>query len=513
MLVPLFSIRSPDDFGRGEIGGLGGLGRLALAMGQRLIQLLPIDETLPGEASPYSAMSVLAIDPSYISAGELPGIDAKACAAARVEAVKAPLDFARLRTIKDRLLEEAFRYFKAHSAADERTAFAAFTATNRGWLDDYALFRALKEKFGGAEWARWPRELSRHESSAIAEASAELSARVEFFKFVQFVAVRQWRSARDGLAARGVFLGGDLAFLPARESVEVWAHQEMFDLTRAVGAPPDAFSADGQRWDLPMPNWAAMHAQGFALLRLRVRAARELYDFLRIDHVVGLFRTYGYAVGEETTGAFDPASEEAQRAQGEKILRVILEEAGPMRIIAEDLGVIPPFVRETLARLDLPGYKIARWERDWSAPDQPLRSPVSYPRASLATTGTHDTDTLAEWWEGIDDAERISFIHGLGIEDGAAPDVFDDRLRECIIEAIYASPSRLAIFPIQDLFGWNDRINVPGTISADNWSWRMPFAAGSAIDDPKLRVTITRLRAIAERTGRFAPLISLSQPV
>jgi len=505
MMVPLFSIRSADDFGRGEIGGLAALGELALAMGQRLIQLLPIDETPPGEASPYSATSVLAIDPSYISAWELAGIDATTYRKACDEAAKDPINLARLRTLKDTLLSEAFHYFKAEGGADERKAFAAFAAANRAWLDDYAMFRALTEKFGSAQWTNWPRELSGREPGALAAAARVLAERIEGFKFAQFVAARQWRAARGRLAARGVFLGGDLAFSPARDSAEVWAHQEMFDLSRAVGAPPDAFSAIGQRWDLPMPNWRRMRAGGFSFIRLRVRMARELFDFLRIDHVVGLFRTYGYSVCDATAGAFDPLSEEAQRAQGEAVLDAVLEEAGPMEIIAEDLGVIPPFVRETLARLDLPGYKIARWERDWAAPGQPFHSPASYPRSALATTGTHDTDTLAEWWETISETERREFIDGLGIEDQAALSAFDDRLREQIISAIYASPARLAIFPIQDLFGWKDRINTPGTIGPDNWRWRMPFAAGEALADPNRRKAIEKIRALAERTGRFAP--------
>jgi 4-alpha-glucanotransferase len=506
VLIPLSSIRTDDDFGRGDIGGLRPFGEFALAMGKRLIQLLPIDETLACEASPYSAMSVLAIDPSFISISGLVGIDAATRAAARAEALKAPFSLLRLRAIKDRLLDDAFRYFKLQPPVEQQRAFAGFLESNQGWLDDYALFRALKEKFGGIEWTRWPTELSRHEPRAIAQAASAMADRIEGFKFVQFVAAQQWRSARAKLSGRGVFLGGDLAFLPGRESVEVWANQELFDLTRAVGAPPDAFSEAGQRWGLPMPRWSAMRASDYDFIRLRVRNARELFDVLRIDHVVGLFRTYGYpADDEKAAGAFDPLSEEAQRAHGEAILRVIIEEAEPMQITAEDLGVIPAFVRETLARLDLPGYKIARWERDWSSPQQLFRSPASYPRMSLATTGTHDTDTLAEWWEAIEEQERRSFMRGLGIAGERLPSRLDDRLRERIIEGIYASPSRLAICPIQDLFGWKDRINVPGTVSERNWSWRMPFATSAAIDDGRLRDEITRLCAIAEHTGRFRP--------
>jgi 4-alpha-glucanotransferase len=506
ILIPLFSLRSPDDFGRGEIGGLAEFGEFALAMGQRVIQLLPIDEVPPGESSPYSAMSVLAIDPAYIAAQDLPELDQETLAAARAEVRREPFDLARLRRVKDELLSVAFRHFKSEEDGKRRAAFNAFVSANRGWLDDYALFHALKEKFGGAEWARWPKGLSRHNPRAVAQARRALSDRVEVFKFVQFEAQRQWLAVRAQLADQGVLLGGDLAFSPARESVEVWARQELFDLSRSVGAPPDAFSANGQRWDLPMPDWARMRVSGFALIRQRVRAARERFDYLRIDHLVGLFRTYGYPLGADTAGAFDPSSEAAQRAQGEEILRVILKEAGPMRIIVEDLGVIPPFVRETLRRLGLPGYKIARWERDWSAPAQPFISPAKYPVASLVTTGTHDTDTLAEWWESIGAEERRAFLLGLGINDPPAATNkahLGDRTLERILEALYASPAEFAIIPIQDLFGWKERINVPGTVGAGNWTWRLPFDPARALEDPKLRARIAKIRELAVRTGRF----------
>lgn len=505
LLLPLFALRSEEDLGRGDIGGLAAAGELARAMGQRLILILPIDETPPGEASPYSASSVFAIDSLYVATGALSGVSAAARRATHHAAAALPGDLLRLRAVKEGLLDRAFEHFRARANAAERAAFAQFTAENREWLDDYALFRALKNKFGGANWSRWPPDLSRGDPRARGTAARALAGEIERFKFRQFVAQRQWSKARDELRGMGVLIGGDLAFSPARDSAEVWARQDQFDLTRTVGAPPDAFSADGQRWGLPMPDWARMRTAGFSFLRARVRRARALYDFLRVDHVVGLFRTYGFAIGTETLGAFDPPDEPAQLAQGEELLRLIVEEAGPMRIIAEDLGVIPPFVRETLVRLDLPGYKIVRWERDWMAPGHPFLNPATYPPASLATTGTHDTDTLAEWWEAIGDEERHRFVTDLGIDVALAAGhrTLGMDLLDAILAAVYASPASLAILPIQDLFGWKDRINVPGTIDDINWRWRLPFDPAHAMDDPALRARVEKVRALAERTGRF----------
>src|SRR5713101_2935394 len=420
ILIPLFSIRSAEDFGRGEFGGLLPMGRMALAMGHRLLQLLPIDEVAPGETSPYSALSVFALDPIYLSARLLPGIGRPECDAARAALRHdgEPVDQLKLREFTGELLLQSYRYFKSRADPGLRDGYSEFVEQHHGWLDDYTLFRAFKEKFGGAEWESWPPRLSNHEPKALAEAHRELSDQLSMLKYVQFLAHRQWEELRGQLGHWGVFLGGDLAFSPCRESVEVWAHRELFDLSRAVGAPPDAFSSTGQRWGLPMPDWERMRARNFDFLRMRIRHARQLYDVLRIDHVVGLFRAYGYPVGDEIGGEFDPATEAAQRAQGEEIMRIVLEEAGPMQIVAEDLGVIPKFVRETLAALAIPGYKVMRWEKQKSAganTDQHFVNPADYPMVSLATTGTHDTDTLVEWWATISEDERRRLIGGLGL--------------------------------------------------------------------------------------------------
>ncbi len=482
------------------------MGELAAAMGCRLLQLLPIDETAPGEASPYSAMSVAAIDPSYLAADWLTGISSKSVVEARQwlhRGSSTLLNLKRLRELKERFLSEAFDRFESEGDQESRRAFENFVRTNRDWLDDYALFRALKDEFHGLPWNEWPLKLKLHRADAIEEAAHSLQLALRRYQFGQFVLNQQWQQARAQLRSHGVLLGGDLAFSPADDSVEVWAHQAWFDPSRAVGAPPDAFSATGQHWDLPMPNWAHMRESGFALIRTRLRCTRERFDFIRVDHVVGLFRTYGYPARSNLAGAFDPAQEEAQRAQGEEILRVILEEAGPMQVIAEDLGVIPPFVRETLTRLGIPGYKVAYWEIKGEDAKAFVVNPADYPELALATTGTHDTGTLREWWATVAEDERQRFARGLGLDPEAAHETtLSDAVREQILNKLYASPAQLVVTPIQDLFGWTERINLPGSITANNWRWRLPFDPLSAVDDPALRVRIEELRLMAERTGR-----------
>jgi 4-alpha-glucanotransferase len=511
ILIPLFSIRSIDDFGRGEFGGLIPMARMALAMGHRLLQLLPIDEVAIGETSPYNALSVFALDPVYLSLSLLPGIKPTECDAARttLRGQNEPADQFKLRMLKGQLLLESYHYFKSGVDRPLRHRYSEFVELERGWLDDYALFRALKERFNGAEWESWPAPLKNHEPKAVTEVSTALAERITVFKYVQFLAHKQWQGLRDQLRRWGVLLGGDLAFSPGRESAEVWAHRELFDLGRAVGAPPDVFSAVGQRWGLPMPNWRRMRSRSFEFLRRRVRHARELYDVLRIDHVVGLYRTYGYFQGDDMGGEFDPPTETAQRAQGEEIMRIVLEEAGPMQIVAEDLGVIPQFVRDTLASLAIPGYKVMRWEKKHSARrsgDEHFVNPAVYPAVSLATTGTHDTETLVEWWATISQRERKQLMEAINGVPPAGDSVatLDERHLDTILEWVYASPAQLVVTPIQDLFGWDARINVPGTIADANWCWRLPFDLETSLEDPRIRARAAAIRAMCEKTGRFA---------
>jgi 4-alpha-glucanotransferase len=514
VLIPLFSVRSTEDFGRGEFRGLEPMGNLALAMGHRLVQLLPIDEIAPGETSPYSALSVFALDPIYVSLAPLPGVSARDCAAARADLRRddRPVDHQRLRSRKHALLAQSFAHFKAGGDKKLRDEYQQFIAHHSGWLEDYAVFRALQDNFGGTGWECWPSTLKHHDAAALDHMRRELAEQIAMFKYIQFIAHRQWREVRTHLSGLGVLLGGDLAFSPCCESVEVWAHPELFDLGRSVGAPPDAFSEHGQRWGLPMPDWETMREQNFEFLRKRVRHARELYDLLRIDHVVGLYRTYGYPLDERIGGAFDPVAEFAQRAQGREIMQIVLEEAGPMRIVAEDLGVIPQFVRDTLAALGIPGYKVMRWEKELSNSigAEPARStdyldPAKYPRVSLATTGTHDTDTLVEWWATISPNERRRFAQSLHISGSLNCDsaTLDEPTLDAILESAYASPADLAVTPIQDLFGWDARINSPGTISEANWSWRLPFDLERCLENPRLQQRVAKLRRICERTGRF----------
>jgi 4-alpha-glucanotransferase len=504
VMVPLFSLRTRRDAGIGDIAALDAMTELAASMGDRAILLLPIDETSPGEASPYSALSVFAVDPIYIGLDGLAGVAPRQVERVRRALARVPLsDRLTIRAARLELLETAFRNFTARG--DERAAVTDFAVRHRGWLHDYALFRALKDRFDFAPWEEWPNELRRRETAALDRAKAELAQVIDKYVYWQFLAHRQWAGVHALARARGVMLGGDLAFSPARDSAEVWANQGLFDFERTVGAPPDGFNPEGQKWGLPAPRWERIRAEGFALLRRRIRHARELYDFIRVDHVVGFYRTFSFGLVPGAAGGFSPAAEPEQRAQGEAVLGAILEEAGATIVVAEDLGVIPPFVRASLSALGIPGYKVMRWEKiNEGTPEEAFVSPADYPEISLATTSTHDTDMLAEWWDAAPADERERMLALLAIAPAATriADIDFDQVRDTILAALYASASRMVMIPIQDLFGWRERINLPGTVGPANWSWRLPLAIEDIGQDPVSSAQVAQLRATAIKAGR-----------
>ncbi len=507
VLVPLFSLRTRDSLGRGEILDLAPTIDFAIEMGCSVIQLLPLDETGPDEQSPYSALSVNAIDPMYISIRDLPGVGRVVLARARTAVGKASV-VPRLTVRREKLalLERAYRATGARDGRDEAAQRGAFATANAYWLDDYALFRALKEHFEWSSWESWPAELVRRDPKALAAAWRELADSIEMYRYWQFVAHRQWSSMRAYAAARGVRIGGDLAFSPCRESAEVWANQNDFDLVRSVGAPPDGFNLTGQRWGLPLPHWERMRVNGFTFLRARVRLASSRYDLIRIDHVVGLYRTFNFGADSDEAGVFTPENEDQQRIQGEEIVRAIKNEAGTAEIIAEDLGTVPPWVRASLTHLGVPGYKVMQWERNWGEPDETFLSPATYPELSLATTGTHDTESLTTWWSEQSIADREKLVRALGIEMRLNPRaMLDDSARDAILAALYAAPSRLLIIPIQDLYGWTDQINRPGTVDDSNWTYRLPMTLERLRRSRAIKLRVAKLREIAIRTGRCTP--------
>jgi 4-alpha-glucanotransferase len=528
--IPLFALRGAHDSGSGTILDLipfiDWLGRWH----QRVVQLLPLNESGPGEASPYNALSAFAIDPTYISTSQVSDISSSRVAPEWLNAISVRRRLQRLRRSRHRqrqalyalklhLLELGFQQFEAQVEPERRARFESFCRTQSWWIEDYALFRALKERFDWASWETWPEELRQRDTAALRQAASRLTQRVRFAQYLQWVAAEQWTEVRAHAARRGVLIKGDLPFVCGRDSADVWAHRELFDLSSSAGAPPDAFSPSGQQWGLPLYAWVQMRRSGYGWWRQRARQARELYDLFRVDHLVGVFRTYAIPVTDDGTSGFVPRETEEQLIQGRDLLGALLDEAGGVAgVIAEDLGTVPMWVRESLTQLGIPGYKVFRWETH----DGAYIDPRSYPELSVATTGTHDTDTLAVWWEGLSEKERQAALLSLNVVDsgpstlrlgsGQAQDSglstqdsglpLSPDLHLALLHRLYEAGSVLTILPIQDLFGWSERINTPATINRRNWSYRLPVTIDGLDQTPAIRERMEVLRAMIDQSGR-----------
>jgi 4-alpha-glucanotransferase len=507
ILIPLFSIRTPSSWGVGEIPDLVPFARWAAGCGYSVLQVLPVNEASRGQDSPYSALSAFAIDPVYAAPEALPDFAAAGGLSAlepsdqeelaRLRAAPS-VPWQRVRALKGRALDLAFRSFQEREwqARSARAAeLQAFCAEHRAWLDDYALFVALHDDaFGGRLWTEWPAALRDRDPAALDRARAELSERILRASWLQWQLDLQWRQARRATNAGGVELMGDLPFMVATDSADVWARPFDFRLDARVGVPPDAFSATGQDWGLPVYRWDAMERDGFPWMTERARRSAELYGYYRVDHVVGLYRTY-YRPLDGGPAAFVPDAEPAQVRNGEAMMAIFSRGA---KVIAEDLGVVPDFVRASLQRMGIPGYRVLRWERD----GLPFRDPARWPALSVATTGTHDTDSAADWYDALGPGDRAALlaIPGLRRLRERAPERFDPGVRDDLLELVYASGSDLALLPFQDALGTRERVNIPGTVRQDNWTYRMGMEMASlALDLP----TAARLRSLAERSGRL----------
>ncbi len=511
LLLPLFSARSTRSWGVGDIADLRRLGPWLRASGFSLLQVLPVNDMATGQTSPYSALSAMAIDPLYIALDDIPDVVGPGASGftpaeldLQAQLVATPaVPYVEAMAAKRAILRRAFARFRDEEWARDSVRagkLKAYLDEERWWLDDYALFRVLHDHHDARAWWEWPDGLASRDPAALHAARAEHAEALLEVCWHQWIAQRQWEQVRRDL--EGVALVGDLPFMVSSDSADVWSHQHLFSREASVGTPPDAFSDTGQDWGLPVYRWDAMRADDFGWLRARARRMAEMFDGFRIDHLVGFYRTY-WRPADGGTPFFVPADEPDQQRLGEDVIAAFASAGAAL--IAEDLGTIPDFVRASLQSLGLPGYRVLRWERDWHAHGQPFHDPTHYPAASLATTGTHDTDMLADWWDTAGEDERAAVMRIPRLRDtgiDVAQD-FDDRLRDALLDTMMHAGSDLVIFPLQDVFGWRDRINVPATVGPDNWSWVSPIPVDRLMDDPTAQERASTLRRMAAESARI----------
>jgi 4-alpha-glucanotransferase len=468
--------------------------------GVGLWQILPLGPTGYGD-SPYQCLSSFAGNPNLIDPGLL--AEAGLVSAEDLEEFKAPntgkVDFGWLFGSRRRFLDKVWERFsrgssgawarpgsetaegRADRGAEEQEgarpggthgfdgldfgSFRDFCADNASWLDDFALFMTIKEERGHESWDRWPEELRLRKPKALAEFSASRQELLDRHKFIQYLFFSQWRTLKAKAEAAGVRMIGDIPIFVARDSADVWAHPELFQLDaqglplKVAGVPPDYFTATGQLWGNPLYDWRANQAQGFAWWISRIEAALSLVDILRIDHFRGFSANWAVPALDKTAerGRWEPGP-------GRALFDAVQKALGELPIIAEDLGFITPEVHELRDRYGFPGMKILQFafEPDADNPDYPHH----YPRNAVVYTGTHDNDTSAGW---LSSAPAETAARALAYVGGTRRNFHWNMMRTA-----WASPAVIAVAPFQDLLGLGSeaRMNYPGTQNGW-WSWRI----------------------------------------
>jgi 4-alpha-glucanotransferase len=480
----------PGPFGMGDMGpATGRFLDWASEAGLKLWQLLPLGPAgLHG--SPYSSPSAFAGNPLLISPQRL--VESGCLPADSIENSprfdEEQIRFERVEKWKMGLLRESWKCFQGSAPAASRREFVEFIdgPEHRFWLEDWALYAALKHRFNSQPWMAWERELRQRRPSALHAARKELSDEVSFQRYLQYLFFRQWAALRRESSARGLTLIGDVPFYVAPDSADIWANQELFQVddegrpTKVGGVPPDYFSEKGQLWGNPLYRWDSIAACGYEWWIERIRANLRLVDRLRLDHFRGFAAFWEVQAGEKTAvgGRWVPGP-------GRELFDVLREKLGGLPLIAEDLGVITDDVVKLREELGLPGMRVLQF-----AFDDPgsTHLPENHHPNSVAYTGTHDNDTLRGWFDGLEEPQRRIVLDRLGT--GPEDVVWK------MIEATYGSPAALALVPLQDLFGLGGeaRMNRPG-IARGNWRWR----AKERLFTLKLA---SRLRRLADETGR-----------
>ena len=477
--------------------GIGTLGKqarqfadLLAEAGQSYWQVLPLHPTGFGD-SPYQALSAFAgnhyfidldtlVEEGFLKPEELPAPD-QAADPARV-------DFGALYRSRRQVLRRAYTRFIEWPNQD----FIDFVTSQRDWLRDYALFMALKEESGDADWRQWEPELRERRIDALREASNGLKDEITFHYFLQYEFFRQWDALREYCAEKGIRLIGDVPIYVPLDSADVWANPGLFQLdedrtpTAVAGCPPDQFNEDGQLWGNPLYDWEAMAAQGYEWWIKRLRAAAKLYDVVRLDHFRG-FESY-WAV---PYGAENARKGEWRLGPGPEFIQALNEKLPELSFIAEDLGFLTPAVRKLREQSGFPGMKVLEFAFEPSEPSAYL--PHNYDRACVCYTGTHDNAPLAQWYDEISDDERAFAKKYLALTE-------NEGIAWGVIRGGMGSVAKLFMAQMQDYLEpkFSARMNEPGLVNDLNWRWRLvPEAV-----DGKL---VARIREITERYGRLPP--------
>lgn len=454
--------------------------------GQKYWQVLPIGPTGYGD-SPYQSFSAFSGNPYFIDLDIL--IEEKLLKKEDLEEIHWGdsidcIDYEKIYLNRFKVLKKAFK----NSDLEHDKEYADFCEENRYWLEDYSLYMAIKDSFGGIEWLKWPDDIRLREEKALKKYSENLSEDVEFWKFTQYKFTQQLLKLKDYAHAKNITIIGDIPIYVALDSADVWAHTNEFQMdedrrpTLVAGVPPDMFSKTGQLWGNPLYDWEYMKKDNYSWWRKRMKYSATLYDIIRIDHFIGIVRYYTIKYGETTAlkGVW-------KEGPGYSLLNAINEEVGDSKIIAEDLGVVTEKVIEVLKNSGYPGMRLLQFGFDGNARNSNL--PKRCPENSVVYGGTHDNETLRGYFKGTDPKTRAHARKHFRMKH-------NKNIVWSIIEAGYGSKANTVIFQIQDYLELDNsaRMNIPSTIGG-NWCWRLlPNQLDSELAQ--------KIKALAEKTKR-----------
>ncbi len=453
--------------------GIGTFGKEAYAFAdflkrarQRYWQVLPLGPTSFGD-SPYQSFSAVAGNPYFIDLDMLidDGLLLPEDVACDWGSDPMRVDYGRVFEHRFHVLMRAFRRARHDAALPAR--IDAFSRQNASWLEDYALFMALKDENGGRAWPEWPAPVRMREEAALEEARARLGGRCKFYCFLQYLFDRQWKKLKAYCNDRGIRIIGDLPIYVPLDSADVWSEPQEFLLDKqrlplaVAGVPPDYFSADGQLWGNPLYDWAHMAGNGYAWWTRRMRSASQLFDMVRIDHFRGLSSYWKIPVGEPTARVGEWVA-----GPGLRFTNALKSRFPQLSIIAEDLGFLTDDVRALVDVSGFPGMKVLQFAFDAREPSNYL--PHTYTRHCVCYTGTHDNTTAAGWFAEAADDDVDMAVRYLGLNER-------EGYHWGLVRGGMGSIADLFVCQLQDYLGLDStaRMNIPGTIGGNNWRWRL----------------------------------------
>lgn len=457
--------------------GIGTFGKAAYdwvdylkASGQSLWQILPLGPTGYGD-SPYQSFSTFAGNPYFIDLEKL--IEEKLVTRAECDALdwggsERYVDYEKMFTSRFAILRKAYsRALRKGLLTDK--AFMSFCRKNKSWLDDYALYMAVKNHYEGKSYLLWDEDIRLREKKAVKRYSELLKDETDFYRFQQFKFDEQWKALKKYANENGIMIIGDIPIYVAPDGADTWSEPELFQLdekgypTAVAGCPPDAFTADGQLWGNPLYDWDYHKKTGYKWWMKRLKACFDMYDIVRIDHFRGFYSYWSVPYGDKNA-----RGGKWIKGPGYDFFAFMKKELGDRPVIAEDLGFLTEGVIKMVEKTGYPGMKILQFGFDPSAGSEHV--PHLYERNFVVYTGTHDNDTILHWSLNCDKKTAKYAMKYTGVS--RRKDLPDALIREC-----YASCADTCIIPLQDFLGLDNeaRINTPSTLG-DNWKWRSAYS-------------------------------------